>query len=336
MQKTLILLLILVLIGSVSSGEKVRDGGNARITKEQKPAAQEKTLSEIPEYQKEVGKYLEGAAQYCKKLKQAAFHCWCKEKVVETHSKINLSSRYAVSDISSYENRANTKNIMRRNASSARNNFRKKVIKYAFDYQMINKGGEIKEQRKLLSKSSPELKIRKDRANWVIYTFLMEKVIFGPVTLLLKEQQEKLKFELVRFEKHKGRSFAVIKAVPKTIEDVPFVYGEVWIDTGDYSVLRIRLDPPSIQGYEKLTGNAKRLKTRLFLDCVLEYDTIHQGIRFPIQVTISEKYKGGPVLNRVIGGKTWERINKIIFYKDYRFFDVDASEEEANFEKTKK
>ena len=336
MQKFLLLILILALISPVSPGEKAEDGKVARITKEQKPAAQEKTLSEVPEYQKEIDKYLEGAAQYCKKLKQAAFHCWCKERVIETLSKINLSSGYNVSDISSHDNRANTQNIMRRNASSTRNNFWKKVIKYEFDYQLISKGGEIKEQRKLLSKSSPELKIRNDRVNWVIYTFLMEMAIFGPVTLLSKEQQEKLKFELVRFEKHKGRRFAVIKAVPKTIEDVSFIYGEVWIDTEDYSVLKLRLDPRSIQGYEKLTGNAKRLKTRLFLDCVLDYDTIHRGIRFPTQVIISEKYKGGPVLNRVIGGKTWERTNKTIAYKDYRFFDVDASEEEANFEKTKK
>ena len=301
------------------------------------PVKKGKALSDDPKYRKEMLRLLEGAAQYCENLKQAAFHCFCKEKVAETFSYIKSRGHFGqnmpVSDISLSENRATTADIMRRNAASTNSNFWKMIRKYVFDYQVVSSKGKIKEQRKLISKSSPELKIRNDRVTRMIYSFLAQRIMFGPLTLLAEEQQNKYDYRLLCFEKHKDRHYAVIEAMPKKKKDVSRIFGKVWVDTEDFSVRKIQLDPKAIQGYKSLLKHARKLRTRLYLDCDIEYDEINDGIRFPTRFTISEKYKGGPNLIGAIGNKTWERNRKNITYTDYKFFDVQTEVKSTKMER---
>lgn len=301
------------------------------------PTAKGKALSDDPKFKQVMEKYLTGAAEYCKDLKEAAFHCYCKENVAETYSFIRNLGRFNqaanTTDISLYENRATTEDIARRNEASTRSNFWKMVRKYVFDYQIISDAGRVKEQRKLISSSTPETLMTNDRVARMLYSFLTERVVFGPVTLLAADQQEKFNFRLMKFEKQDGRHFAVVEALPRVKKEPVFAFGKVWIDTEDYSIRKIQLDPRAIHGYEHLLKEAKRLRTRLYLDCEIEYDKIHNGIRFPTKVTLSENYKGGPIIIRVIGNKTWERSKKSISYTDYKFFDVQTKVESTKVDK---
>lgn len=302
-----------------------------------------KALSDDPVYRKVMEKYLKGAAGYCSELKEAAFRCFCKEKIEEVYSGFSTRMRpnYRQNklanfggddsgDISAYSSWVTEEEAISKVFRTTRS--KKKFRTYVYDYQLISRGGNVEEQRKLLSKSFSDEKVKDDKISNLVFSFLTEKAVFGPVTLLAGDRQEQFVFRLLEYEKHKGRRFAVIEVVPKKEKGTSFAYGRVWVDTENHSVRKIQLDPRSIQGYEALLQWARQLRARLALDCEIEYNTIRGGIRFPTRIVISETYKGGPFIIKYRGGKGWERVRTIITYKDYQFFDVDASVEKTKID----
>lgn len=294
-----------------------------------------KALGDRPGYREKMEKYLAGAAGYCEVLKKAAFHCYCKEKIVETYNPLKAQSRF-LGDLEGTRIQAvdvDHQGVLALPDNSVNKpDWVKQIKKYVFDYQLVSSKGEVEERRNLLSNNS-KTKIPAEKISDMIFSFLTENAVFGPVTMLAAERQDKFNFRLLEYEKRKGRRFAVIEAVPRTRRDVSFAYGKVWIDTEDYSVGKISIDPRSIKGYKKLLQLAKYLRTRLVLNCEIEYDKINKGIRLPTEVVISENYKGGPVIRGQRGSKGWQRNMTCISYTDYRFFDVEAEVESSNTDK---
>ncbi|MCK4835181.1 MAG: hypothetical protein KAT17_01005, partial [Candidatus Aminicenantes bacterium] len=275
-----------------------------------------KAMSEKFKYSQELITILEGAAAYCHELKQAGFHYICKEKVVESLSIFEPST---VSDISLYENRASERDMM--NRSQPKLGFKRRLVnKYLFDYQIIKDEKGIKEQRILLSKQKK--KVKKENTGLKIKAFLTEKAVFAPVTLLANERQKFYEFRFVKYEKLKGVRCAVIEVLPRSKSNAQFIYGQVWIDTSDYSIVKIKANPRSIVGYNKLQYIARSLGSKLFLSLEISFNKIYQGIRFPDSVVLSELYKGGIQIYRKIGPKGWERNRTEYSYKDYQFFVV--------------
>ncbi|UCH98043.1 MAG: hypothetical protein JSV88_14645, partial [Candidatus Aminicenantes bacterium] len=76
--------------------------------------------------------------------------------------------------------------------------------------------------------------------------------------------------------------------------------------------------------YQQLKDLAKKLRTRLYLSLVSEFDEIRQGIRFPTKVSMIEKYKGGRIISGYRGSKGWERTLTEFTYTDYQFFNVQT------------
>jgi hypothetical protein len=157
-----------------------------------------------------------------------------------------------------------------------------------------------------------------------IKNFLTEKPVFSPVTLLARERQALYEYRLVEFADFKGVICAVVEVLPRSKDDARFVYGQVWISTVDRSVLKVRANPRSIAGYSRLEILARQLMAKLFLNLEIEFGVVHQGMRFPNRVVLSELYKGGPLVTRRMGAKGWERLRTEYTYRDYRFFTVDT------------
>jgi hypothetical protein len=261
--------------------------------------------------------YLRGAAAYCERLKQAAFHFYCSEKVE------------SILDLSYLDFRPEAESRIWRDIrnremgkSDRMKSGKREVRVYVFDYQIVSNKGKVKEQRKLISKkvAAEEEKDLQGK----ITSFLTERAVFGPVTLLSKEKQGEFNFKLLKYEKHKKRRYAVIEAAPKN-KNINFSYGKIWIDSEDYSIKKIKVDPRSISGYKKLLPLAKKLQARLFLTCEVEYNKIQNGLRFPTKVQIFETYRGGPIILKTKGYKGWERSKTIFSYDNYKFFNVDMS-----------
>jgi hypothetical protein len=265
----------------------------------------------------ELQRILQGAADYCDRLKKSAFHFYCQEKILET--------RIPISD-AEHINPNIDEESLRKKADVALDQIRTKVYtnvkNYVLGYRLIKQGSRIKEERDLIS-SMDNIEVQPDQVvNPTI--FFSEKAIFAPITLLDRSRQEYYDYQFIRVDDYNNRRAALIKAVPRKKEKTHSIYGTIWIDMEDFSVLKIEADPTSIRGYDKLKQLAGKLRTRLYLSLVSEFDELHDGIRFPTRVHMLEKYKGGPILEDFRDQRGWERTRTEFLYSDYRFFAVQT------------
>jgi hypothetical protein len=260
---------------------------------------------------------LQGVADYCERLKQSAFHFYCREKILETRQPLTAAEK---------DDPNISYNAMRLGTVRTMDEMRTKVYTqvkhYLFGYRLIKRGGVIDEERDYIS-SQDNVAVTRDQ---VIKTnaFFSEKAIFAPITLLDRSRQDQYDYRLIKDDDLQGRRAAVITAVPKKGVETAAVYGKIWIDRDDYSVLRIEADPASLRGYKDLKALAKKLRTKLYLSLETEFALLRDGIRFPTKVSMLEKYKGGRLISDFRGSQGWERTRTEFSYDDYQFFSVQT------------
>jgi hypothetical protein len=262
----------------------------------------------------ELERLLKGAADYCEKLKQAAFHYLCIEKIVETQKPLTYRANVQ-GDVAADPGHP----LFRKPIGSVERQTvdQTKIYKNQFNYRLKKIRDQVKEERDDAAGLTDIKEIRKN------LRFLSSKAVFGPITLLDRERQNNYHFRLLGTRELKGRSTAIIEAYPKNKKDAQFIYGKIWIDREDFSILKIKANPNSILGYDKLEKLAEQLNTRLFLNLETEFFEIRNGIRFPTQIHFEESYKGGPFIGKYRGSRKWTRTDTLTTYSDYLFFKVD-------------
>lgn len=292
-------------------------------------AKEQKNLK--PGRSKELERLLSGAAGYCEKLKKAAFHYTCKEKIAETHEPFTRTRSTNLQDLSFSEPQDemlySRSGVLDRTSPSRIAKTR--VEKRIFNYRLIKSGDRVREERELEKDQELEKKISKKAA--VASTgeaikrirFLSGKPIFGPFTILAADRQARYHFRFIGHQELLGRPVAVIEALPKSETDAAYVYGKIWIDTENFSILKIKVNPNSIVGYSRLKKFAQQLNARLFLDLETEFFKFRDGIRFPTSIRFLETYKGGPLISSRRGTKGWRRTQTITDYSDYMFFNIE-------------
>lgn len=272
----------------------------------------------------ELERILDGASQYCETLKSSVFHFFCKETVNETRIALSSGRRRGQALNISMQRRDFDPMMRNYGLAGAEKGF---ANKYVFTYRLIKNENDIKEEREWLTSHDS---LRRKRSDVVsARAFFSSKAVFAPVTLLDKNRREMYKYTFLRFENYKGRRAAVIEALPEVQpgeqingQHRPSVYGDIWIDMEDFSVLRIQADPRSIIGYSQLKEQAKKIHSRLQLSLNIEFGQRSRGIRFPTRLVSSERYKGGRLVSRFWGSDGWERTRTVLTYDDYQFFNV--------------
>lgn len=262
------------------------------IAKEKKKKAKERKKGETISTE-EMTRILQGAADYCQQLKQSAFHFYCREKIVET--RMPLSRRYKT---------------------------KFQIKSYLFGYRLIKQGNQIKEERDWIS-SWDKKKVNRDQ---VVNTnsFFSVRAVLAPIAILDRTRQDKYNFQFIRFDKREGRRVAVIEALPKKPLETGTLYGTLWIDMEDFSLMKIEAGPESIIGYERLNKLADKLHTKLHLSLEIDFGYRCQGICFLTKVSFLEKYKGGVKVYSDRGHVGWIRTRAEFVYSDYRFFSVQT------------
>jgi hypothetical protein len=280
---------------------------------------------EKPGEKQELERLLKGAADYCENLKEAAFHYICKEKILETQKPLTTSSSLQRDTAVN----PNPIEYMKPTGWVSRQQVKTAVIKNnVFNYRLIKLGKQVKEERDLVDekekgKEGKQDKITTQQALKNI-RFISGKAVFGPITLLAAERQGKYHFRLLGYKELRGRRTAIIEAFPKDEKDSQYVYGKLWIDTGDFSVLKIEVNPNSVLGYDGLRKLADELNTRLLLSLETEFFKFRDGLRFPTRILFDEKYKGGPFITSRRGSRGWNRTKTVTTYMDYMFFSVET------------
>ncbi|UCH94317.1 MAG: hypothetical protein JSV88_29170 [Candidatus Aminicenantes bacterium] len=262
---------------------------------------------------------LAGAANYCEKLKKSDFHFLCQEKVYINHKPLTDAEDYQ--SFTSYRD-------AQKGTYSQLDEIRQKVYtrmqSYVFNYQLNKQGLEINEKRTLIAskdneKVDQEKVIRAD-------AYFARRLVLVPLLFLDRAQWGKYDFHLKGYEKWKSRKAAVVEVTPRETTKTTTIYGKLWIDTEDFSLVRIEANPRSIPGYTQFNELAAKLQTKLYLSLETEFAEIHDGIRFPTKVHMLEKYKGGRYIRQHRGSKGWERSRMIFTYTDYQFPESIASE----------
>jgi hypothetical protein len=260
---------------------------------------------------------LEGAAAYCDKLKKSSFHFSCQEKVVIDRIPLTASGEREVPI------RANDAAIGRFDQlDKIRRKVYTRIQSYLFGYRFKKQGKKINEERQLIS-SKDDVKVD---PNKVIRAgaFFSERMVFVPIRLLDRGLWARYDFRFIRHSKWKGQPAAVIEITPKKSIKTTTIYGKLWINTTDFSLLRIEADPRSIPGFTGLTQLADKLQTKLYLSLETEFEESRDGIRFPTKVHMLEKYKGGRHISRHRGSKGWDRKRMIFEFTDYQFFNLQT------------
>lgn len=96
------------------------------------------------------------------------------------------------------------------------------------------------------------------------------------------------------------------------------LYGKVWVKEDDCSVLKIEWSQKGIKGYGILEEIAKAINMKPRIALATEYAYEKNGLRFPSKFTLEETYLGAE-------NKKYRKSNKVVEYKDYKFFTVETT-----------
>ncbi len=281
----------------------------------------DKKLESVPSKdQEELKKTLLGASDYCNRLENAAFHFICKEDIEE---RLQFIRRARTEKIERFN--PNTGIMIRTREPGApprKSRVQKFKQRFIYDYQLIFDKGKITEQRKILKgKKNNE---KNATGSLKLESFISKKIVLVPISILEIVNQGKYKFRFIKKDVVDGVKTDLIEVFPKKLDQGDSIYGKVWIDIEDNSILKIEVNPLSIGGLTSLMKLASDLGSILDVKCTIDYGLKRNGIRFPTRVRIRELYHGGDFLKRVMRMFSWEKSRTTYTYRDYQFFEVDT------------
>jgi len=195
--------------------------------------------------------------------------------------------------------------------------YRSKKNHCLYDYQLIQKEHDVKEQRILLEENGVKRNIKD--APLQIQRFRYRHIILGP--LLMNEYwQEFHDYRIIGRERFKQEPCFVVEAVPRSGIKGDHLFGKFWVSEGDYRVWRMEWNQESIDNYELIEETAKMLNARPQVKLILEMGVEEKGIRFPSRYIQREEYvnKRGALLIRS---------EATVNYKNYKFFAVETEVE---------
>ena len=255
-------------------------------------------LSSSKNKQRDLEAILNKCAEYCERLTNSALFFVCREKIEEEIR----STRPSFTIFQKIKEKSIYQKILEKNI-------------YIYDYQLIKKGQTIEENRALLEENGE----KKDEKNARLKTkrFYSKRSVFGPIGLLSKEWQEKHDYKIIKEEIIQGNETIVIEARPKNSTDENPNYGKIWVSIKDFSIIKIDVEPHSLENYELYEKEAKKLGAIPEIHVSHYYEIEKNGIRFPSKTIFKEDYTI----------KYYTSIHKskvIISYDNYRFFQVDV------------
>jgi len=224
-------------------------------------------------------------ADYCGKLENAALYFFCREKIEE---KLNPNHQFvsiSVKIIDPFEKGLLEGHLGAESLSGSRSG---EKTSFTYDYQVIQKDGRIQEKRILLEENGRAL--RDEGAYPKTKRFYINKAIYGPVGLLAQEEQPLYNYGLLNDETIKGRQAFVIDVRPKRPSPLIPVYGKVWVDTKDASILKMSIEAESLAGYERISADYESRGIKPMISIEIDYGFEKNGLRFPSRITLKEAY----------------------------------------------
>jgi hypothetical protein len=253
--------------------------------------------------QEEVKQILKECADYCEKLNHLVLYFVCREEITE---RIDHSEPKAIGQFSSDD----PKRIRKKPQFPV---FKKTV--YIYDYQLIRRDNKTREKRILLEENGQE----KNEENAPLKTRRFKHVymVFGPIGLLSKYNQQFYDYRIVKETKLNGEEVFIMEAAPKSNAKSDKLSGKIWIRRSDFCVLKIEWNQTSVGNYKEIEKIASSLNAIPQITLMTEYAFEKNNIRFPSKYSLKEEYL------KPEGGR-YEKSEVIVLYKDYKFFTVET------------
>jgi len=249
-------------------------------------------------------KILADSAAYCERLKSMALDFVCREKIDEVSYEFDKRlGRVAVSgDIDDTRLIEDLK--VRKTVRNA----------YLYDYQMIKKAGEYREQRDLLEENGRPSAEKNVRLKTMRVT--TEFLVFGPVGFLGPYWQNHFVYAITGRDNLGGRETIVITASPSEVREENYYKARIWVDEKDLTILRVEWEPLSLEATtDKIVSLIGSLKRKI--TATADYNVVKNGVRFPSFQTVREVYTTAE-------GKEHIKYEARYSYLDYKFFTVET------------
>ena len=248
--------------------------------------------------QKTLERILEKTGEYCERVKNIALFYVCTEKVADVRYSYRQSSL-------SWFSLFSVKPRIQKTSKKT----------YVYDYQLVKKGNEVREKRDLLEEDGQEKHQKNVEFRPVKY--FGQYLVYGPVGFLSRYWQRRFDYKIIGEEVLDGKKTIVLESSPKVEREGNCNYGRIWVDSRDFSVLKIEYDPRSIKDYEDelLLHPIKGLSKKVVW--TLTFGIEKNRVRFPSHQLVQEHYlnsKGKMVLMEEISFR----------YEGYKFFVVEV------------
>jgi hypothetical protein len=246
---------------------------------------------------------LKKCGEYCLRLQNVALHFVCVEKIDE---KLFIGGTSVFGPTS---NVRSTWRLREPPLLDKKNNL-------IYDFQLIRQKGTINEIRTLIKENG----VAKNEKNAPLKTlsYWHKHIVLGPTGLLIPSVQSKYEYRLIKEGKFKGEKVYIIEVIPKPNVDTDCLYGKAWVNTKDFSVMKIEWKQESIRNYELVEGSFDRSWAKPDIQLVSEYVFEKNGIRFPSTHIVKENY----IHKRT--GRRYRNAEIKVVYKDYKFFIVET------------
>jgi hypothetical protein len=242
---------------------------------------------------------LAAAADYCRRLQDAALYFVCKEDVRERLSSPIITQSGVIMDSG-----PSGRNSVTSHGSG-------QVSEWTYDYQLIRREGKAEETRTLLKENGRSK--HEENAKLATVRFAHSNVILGPVGLLGAAAQRLHDYGIVKELEMNGEAVVVLDVRPKG-EAASSLYGKAWVRRRDGAVLKIEWVPTSLGNYEELVKFARQRGAVPRISFASDYGFEKNGLRFPSGYSVAEAY--------LMTGKMRTVSITEVSYKDYKFFLV--------------
>jgi hypothetical protein len=228
---------------------------------------------------------LRNVAEYCERLDHSVLDFICLENIEERFYKIPRYSK----------------------KTSAF-----KLNTYTYDFQLIKKGEEIKETRRLLKKNGEDLDGKITELQTDLFKY--GKITIASIRLLGKSRQPNFKYKILQESDFNDQKVWIIDIMPK--KPSLSLYGKAWIRQNDYAVVKIEWVPESIVNFDYLKVKANQMKAKCRLNLMSEYAFEKNGLCFPSKFIIEEAY--------IKKYKKYVLSKLDVTYRNYKFFVVET------------
>ncbi len=242
---------------------------------------------------------LAAAADYCRRLQDAALNFICKEEVRERLSRALVPQVHILLDKTPFD----LGQVGLGGTAS--------MSEWTYDYQLIRRQGQAEETRILLKENGKDK--HEENAKLATVRFDHSNVILGPVGILGDAVQQLHAYGIVKELEMDGEAVVVLDVRPKG-ESPSSLFGKAWVRRRDGAVLKIEWEPASMGNYETIARLARANNARPRIGFTSEYAFEKNGLRFPSQYGVTEAY--------MLGGKNLILSKTEVSYKDYKFFLV--------------